>query len=105
MDQKKWFLPPSDPADSLELDYNPNAEVEKRPNCINVKLNSSEYKFLIDSIISNLNKSDFQDNRIDYEDGINVYMFSTFKNCGLIETELSNYFTISHLKLFSMSKE
>ena len=99
---KERLLPPSDPADSLKPDYDPNVCVEKFPNCIHVKLKNKDFKFLMDSIIYQFNLKDFQDSISNCcEDGISIYMFTTFYNAELKETELYNYLSFNQIRLFN----
>lgn len=99
---KERYYPPSDPADSLIPDYDPKVFIQKMPTCLNVKLKAADFGFLMDSIIFRLSTTDLQDSISDCcEDGISVYMFTTFKNKDLEETELYNYFTPNNRRLFN----
>jgi hypothetical protein len=99
---KEIYYPPSEPADSLKSNYNPNVLIQKMPTCLNVKLKATDFSYLMDSIIFRLTATDFQDSICNFwSDGISVYMFTTFKNKELEETELYNYFTPNNRKLFN----
>ncbi|WP_216616731.1 hypothetical protein, partial [Marinifilum caeruleilacunae] len=65
-----------------------------------------DFEFLKDSLINQLNPNDLKDSISDCcDDGITVYIFSTFQNSELKETELVNYFTANQKRLINFTLE
>ena len=79
----------------------PERNVNKRiaPKSCRFELDSSNYQFLIDSIIVNFSQDDFIDKFKDYEDGIGSSFLYIFHDGNYKDIELINSYTENQIKL------